>query len=93
MRGKDSEAQRFGWRLPKAMQQGRECKVKGQEKLCPSVLGGVQRLQVRPEGLSENIIVSVAEMMPAKTQNLTITSCPNDSYLNGEHYPDISPAS
>lgn len=57
------------------------------------MLGGVQRLQVRPEGLSENIIVSVAEMMPAKTQNLTITSCPNDSYLNGEHYPDISPAS
>lgn len=48
---------------------------------------------MRPEGLSENIIVSVAEMMPAKTQNLTITSCPNDSYLNGEHYPDISPAS
>lgn len=48
---------------------------------------------MRPEGLSENIIVSVAETMPAKTQNSTITSCPNDSYLNGEHYPDISPVS
>lgn len=75
------------------MQQERESRVKGQQKLCPSVLGGVQRLRDSPGGLSENVIVSGTELTPAKTQNSTITSRPNDSYLRGECYPYISHSS
>lgn len=46
-----------------------------------------------PGDLSENVIVSGAELTPAKTQNSTITSSPNDSYLRGECYLDISHSS
>lgn len=76
----------------------KQCSKKGKAKLkgnrnCSSVLGGVQRLQVSPGDLGENVIVSGTELTPAKTQNSTITSCPNDSYLRGECYLDISHSS
>lgn len=83
MREMEPGMQQFGWRLLQAMQQERESKVKGQHKLCLSVLGGAR-------GLSKNVIVSGTELTPAKTQNSTITSCPNDSYMGGECFLDIS---
>lgn len=82
--------QLFAWRLPKAMQQERETKVKGQKKFHPSVLGGVQRSRESPEVLSENVIVSGSKLAPVKSQNTAITSCPCDSYLRGECYPVLA---
>lgn len=72
------------------MQLERESKAKGQQKLCPSVLGGVQRFQESPEGLSENVIISGSKLAPDKSQNTAVTSSPCDAYLRGWGYPDTS---